>query len=159
MSLTTDWTELHRTTIAEEEALSFESFGYSDAWRLGSTLVELGTSRGLPIAISIRLGQQQVFHAALIGSAATNDDWLRRKIATVLRHNTSSYAQGLLQRSTATDYFLAGGYDRATSALAGGAVPIRLGDMVIGAVAVSGLAEEDDHALVIEALRAVRQAR
>lgn len=147
------WLELYRDTVAEEDDLGFDRFTYDDAWALGSSMVSAATGRSLPIAIGIVFGEQRVFHAALPGSAANNDDWLARKFRTVAKHNCSSWASTCRQRADPADYFEAGGYDRADLALAGGAVPLRVRGSLIGAIGVSGLAEEDDHRFVVEALR------
>ena len=49
------------------------------------------------------------------------------------------------------------GLDPLLYAAAGGCVPIVVeGVGMVGTVTVSGLAQEDDHALVVEALRALR---
>jgi uncharacterized protein (UPF0303 family) len=152
----TDWHERHLAAVTEEAALDFPSFGYRDAWDLGAAMVSAASARHLPVAIAINFGEQRVFHAALAGSAATNDDWLARKFRAVAKHNCSSWALACAQRAEPADYFEAGGYRRSEIALAGGAVPLRVRGSLIGAVGVSGLAEEEDHRFVVEALRAFR---
>jgi uncharacterized protein (UPF0303 family) len=77
-----------------------------------------------------------VFHAALEGSAATNDDWLARKFRAVYRHNCSSWALECQQQAMGGDY-ADSGYRQAEVALAGGAVPLRVRGSLIGAVGVS----------------------
>lgn len=150
------WREWHATAIAEENKLDFRSFGYADAWRLGALMVAAASARSLPVAIAISFGEQRVFHAALAGSSATNDDWLARKFRAVARHNCSSWALACAQRAEQKDYFADGGYLRSEVALAGGAVPLRVQGSLIGAVGVSGLAEEDDHRFVVDTLQAFR---
>ena len=159
MTGTTDagaWREHHLAVIAEENEFDFESFGYGDAWALGTAMVAAASARTLPVALAINFGEQRVFHAALAGAAATNDDWLARKFRAVAKHNCSSWALACAQRAEQSDYFSAGGYLRSEIALAGGAVPLRVQGSLIGAVGVSGLAEEDDHRFVIDALRTFR---
>lgn len=150
------WRQRHAAALADERELDFDSFGYDLAWRLGSTMVETAAAQGLPVAIAITFGQQRVFHAALAGSSATNDDWLARKFRAVATHDCSSWALVCEVRAEGSDYFAAGGYSASDIALAGGAVPLRVRGSLIGAVGVSGLAEEEDHRFVIDALHAVR---
>jgi uncharacterized protein (UPF0303 family) len=151
---TSIWQRRRAAALADEEGLDFTTFDHARAWALGSSMVASAVHRGLPIAIAIAFGEQRVFHAALAGSSATNDDWLSRKFRAVAKHNCSSWALACGVRAEAADYYGEGGYARGDIALAGGAVPLRVHGSLIGAVGVSGLAEEDDHRFVIDALRA-----
>ena len=82
--------------IAEqEEALSFDAFDLTTAWQLGKLLQELGSERGLGIAIDVTLHSMPVFYAALPGVTPDNVNWVRRKRNMVLRYFRSSYASGL----------------------------------------------------------------
>jgi uncharacterized protein (UPF0303 family) len=146
------------STISEiedqEGALVFTRFDNDDAWRLGCLLVGLARERGLGVTIDIRRGTQQLFHAALPGTTADNDEWVQRKARVVQRFGASSYLVGL--RSTASGSPFAVRRDDLPAALFaahGGSFPIRIVDVgVVGAVTVSGLPQADDHALVVEAL-------
>ena len=79
---------------SQERELELSRFDNADAWRLGSLLVELATGRGLPVAIDIRRGAQQLFHAGLAGSVADNDRWIERKVRVVERYGASSFLVG-----------------------------------------------------------------
>ncbi|GAB1640446.1 heme-degrading domain-containing protein [Krasilnikovia sp. MM14-A1259] len=139
----------------QEQRLVFTRFDNADAWRLGCRLVDLATARGLPVAVDIRRGPQQLFHAALPGSSADNDAWIRRKVRVVYRFAASSYLVGrrLAAKGVALD--AAYGVDAARFAAHGGAFPVRVPDVgVVGVVTVSGLPQADDHALVVEAVEA-----
>ncbi|MFC9553050.1 heme-degrading domain-containing protein [Rhodococcus sp. NPDC056960] len=149
----TQWKLIHANVMAEVDGLSFERFGYDDAWAVGGRLMDISRERHHPVAIAVVFGEQRVFHAALPGSSANNDDWLDRKFRVVRRHNAASYAIGCAQRAVGGDYYADNGYDRSKFAVAGGAVPLRVQGSLVGAVGVSGLAEEEDHALVVEVLR------
>jgi len=140
---------------AEETELRFDRFDYDDAWRLGSMLVETARARALPIAIDITRGGQQLFHAALPGSTPDNDAWIQRKIRSVLRFGRSSMRVSLERsldgRSLAEVSFV----DPREFAAAGGCFPVHVkGCGIVGAVAVSGLPQVDDHRLVVETIRA-----
>jgi len=81
--------------------------------------------------------------------------WTNRKFRAVAIHNCSSWALACRQRAAGADYFAESGYDRRVVALAAGAVPLRVQGSLIGAVGVSGLAglaEEEDHRFVVDAL-------
>jgi uncharacterized protein (UPF0303 family) len=146
-----------QTLIAEleeqERRLVFPRFDESDAWALGCLLVNLATERRLPVAVDIRRGQQQLFHAGLPGSTADNDAWIERKVRVVYRFASSSYLVGRELAAKGRELNEAMGVDPVLFAAHGGAFPVRVpGAGVIGVVTVSGLPQADDHALVIEAV-------
>jgi uncharacterized protein (UPF0303 family) len=151
-SETDRWKRTYEQALAQEQSLDFQRFSHTDAWELGGSMVARAVEAIYPVAIAIKFGQQRIFHAALPGSSATNDDWLDRKFRAVELHNCSSWALACQQRAAGADYFAASGYDRRAIALAGGAVPLRVQGSLVGAVGVSGLAEEDDHRFVVDAL-------
>ncbi|MBU2665532.1 heme-degrading domain-containing protein [Actinoplanes bogorensis] len=143
--------------VAQEAELELTRFDNADAWRLGSLLVQLATERGLPVAIDIRRGAQQLFHAGLPGSVADNDRWIERKVRVVERYGASSFLVGRRLAAKGQELDAGMGVDPADYAAHGGAFPIRIRDVgVVGVVTVSGLPQAEDHALVVEALRAFR---
>jgi uncharacterized protein (UPF0303 family) len=140
---------------AQEQQLRWRRFDEDDAWGLGVALVTAAQGRHLPVAVDITRGDHQLFHAALAGSSPDNDAWLTRKARVVRRFHRSSLHVGQLCRDagrTIEEMFLLppGRY-----AAHGGAFPLTVeGVGVVGSVAVSGLPQLDDHALVVEVLRA-----
>lgn len=139
----------------QERELVLTRFDHDDAWSLGCRLVELARERGLPVTIDIRRGTHQLFHVALAGTTPDNDRWVERKIRTVERFGASSFLVGrrLAARGRVLD--ADAGLDPAHYAAHGGCVPIWVdGVGPVGTVTVSGLPQADDHALVVEALRA-----
>ena len=141
----------------QERDLIFTRFDFADAWRLGSLLVEMATERGLPVAIDIRRGPQQLFHAALAGSTPDNDVWIERKVRVVERFGHSSYLVGRRLAAQGRELDASQGVDPARFAAHGGAFPVRLEAAgVVGVVTVSGLPQADDHALVVEAIERFR---
>jgi uncharacterized protein (UPF0303 family) len=136
------------------------SFTHDDAWRLGNLLVELAVERDLPVTIDIRKGTQQVFHAARPGTTPDNDSWIKRKVRVVYRFGASSYLVGLRAKAKGSDFNADHGLLFQEYSAHGGAFPVRVEGVGIVAVAtVSGLAQQDDHALVVEALRELREAQ
>jgi uncharacterized protein (UPF0303 family) len=148
--------ELIAEIVEQEARLVFTSFSHADAWALGSLLVRLATERSLAVTIDIARGEQQLFHAALEGTAADNDQWVQRKARTVRRFSNSSFLVGLRHRATGTPFEARGWNDPMQFAAHGGSFPIIIRDSgVIGTVTVSGLAQIDDHRLVVEALETI----
>ena len=147
-------TEIER----QERELVFDRFDETDAWRLGSLLVSL--AEGKPVAIDIRRGGQQLFHAALKGAVADNDRWIERKVRIVERFGVSSYLFGRRLAAEGKDLNPGMGLDPADYAAHGGAFPVRIRNVgIVAVVTVSGLPQAEDHALVVEALTRLRSER
>ncbi len=147
--------ELLDSLLDQERRLVFTSFDGNVALRLGVAMYDAARAEQLPVAISIRKGAQRLFHAALDGSSANNDLWLERKSAVVELFGHSSYYVGCLAKAGGADFNLAHRLDPARYSAHGGAFPIVVtGASVVGVVAVSGLAQEDDHRFVVEQLAA-----
>lgn len=137
----------------QERRLILPHFDNDDAWRLGTTLVELARERCAPVTIDIRRGSQQLFHCALPGTSADNDAWILRKVRTVDRYGHASYLVGLRCAAKGTTFEESSRLDPDTYAAHGGAFPIIVaGTGAVGTVTVSGLPQSDDHDLVIAAL-------
>lgn len=138
---------------AELPQLSLPRFTHDDAWELGSWLVATAKERGLPVVVDIRKGDQQVFHAALPGTSADNDSWVERKTRTVRRYALPTLLIGLRLRAKGADLYETTGVAPADYVAAGGCIPVMVdGVGMVGTATVSGLAQEDDHALVAEAI-------
>jgi uncharacterized protein (UPF0303 family) len=137
----------------EEAELQFTSFTNDDAWALGTAIVD--AAHGLPVAVDISRNGQQLFHAALAGTSADNDDWIRRKTAVVNRfgHSSLYMRQSFLERGTTFEE--ATGLDPREYAAHGGGFPILVRSVgPVGVVVVSGLPQLEDHRMVVAALRA-----
>lgn len=135
---------------AELAEIVIPRFGYDEAWRLGNVLWQTAVDAGLAVAIRVQLGEQIAFHAARPGTSEVNESWLARKHRAVLRWGASSLE--LRMRSEADDPELAGA-DEVLFAFAGGCVPIVVAGETVATVAVSGLADIDDHVVAVAALR------
>ncbi|MER7971798.1 heme-degrading domain-containing protein [Streptomyces sp. NPDC096080] len=144
-------------TVAElesqERRLVFDRFTHEDAWALGSLLVELARERRAPVVIDIHRSGQQLFHAALPGSAPDNDAWIARKRRVVERYQSASYLVGSRFREKGTTFEESSRLDPDRYAAHGGSFPITVtGAGVVGAVTVSGLPQVEDHRFVVAAL-------
>src|SRR6202790_5023732 len=149
MSLSQDLEMINK----QERELVFPEFDEEMAWKLGSRLREVASSRRLPVAIEIKRFGQPLFYSALAGSTPDNVEWVRRKGNLVARFHRSSYAIGVGLKETNST--LADKYELSTADYAshGGSFPLKVtGTGVIGSVTVSGLPQRADHELVVEAL-------
>jgi uncharacterized protein (UPF0303 family) len=146
-------TDLIARIEEQERRLVFAGFDNDDAWRLGNVLVELARARGLAVTIDIRRNGHQLFHAALPGTSADNDEWILRKVRTVDRYGHSSYLLGLRAVAKGTTFEASSRLDADTYAAHGGCFPINVaGTGPVGTVTVSGLPQAEDHELVVAAL-------
>lgn len=146
--------EILQQLLQEEKELQFPGFNEETAWKLGSQLVEAARGRNLPVTVDITRGSHQLFHASLPGTSPDNDEWVKRKVRLVYRFGHSSFYMGQFLKSKGKtieqSYFL----PESEYAPHGGCFPIIVKDTgIVGTITVSGLPQEEDHKLVIEALR------
>lgn len=140
--------------LQEEQELQFTKFNETTAWRIGSQLVERSASANLPVTIDITRGDHQLFHASLCGTSPDNDEWIKRKVRLVYRFGHSSFYVGQLLKSKGRRIEEAYLLPESEYAPHGGCFPIILKDTgVIGTITVSGLSQEEDHKLVVQAIR------
>jgi uncharacterized protein (UPF0303 family) len=140
--------------LKEESELQFSIFNEDTAWQLGQRLVERATRENLPVTIDIMRGEQQLFHASRPGTSADNDEWVKRKVRLVYRFAHSSFYMGQLLKSMGKSIEEAFLLPESEYAPHGGCFPILIKETgVVGTITVSGLAQEEDHRLVVEAIR------
>lgn len=146
--------DILKQLLDEEQELQFTNFNEDTAWQIGSQLVERSSSRNLPVVIDITRGDHQLFHASLRGTSADNDDWIKRKVRLVYRFGHSSFYMGQLLRSKGKRLEEAYLLSESDYAPHGGCFPIIVRDTgIVGTITVSGLSQEDDHKLVVQAIR------
>ena len=140
--------------LKQEEELQFQQFNEDTAWELGELLVATASAENLPVTIDITRGGHQLFHASRPGTSADNDEWVKRKVRIVYRMGHSSFYMGQLLKSKGKRIEEAYLLPESEYAPHGGCFPIIVAGIgVIGTVTVSGLAQADDHALVVRVLQ------
>ena len=141
------------TLLDQERRLQFDHFDNDVAFAVGMALVTRGRDAKLPITVDVTRTQQQLFHVALTGTSADNDHWVRRKNAVVYRFGHSSFYIGTQCRQrgkSMEEMFLV---DPRHFAAHGGAFPVIVKSAgLIGTITVSGLPQEEDHRMVVEAI-------
>jgi uncharacterized protein (UPF0303 family) len=139
--------------LRQEGNLQFEAFTNDDAYHLGTKFVDVARAEGKAIAVDICRHGHQLFHCALPGTTADNDDWIIRKNRVVNRFGHSSFYMGAYYKSRHTTIQDSALLDPREFAPHGGAFPIiikRVGP--VGTVTVSGLPQAEDHAFVVRIL-------
>ena len=147
--------DILKTLLQQEQELQFTSFNETTAWQLGTQMVEHAMREKLPITIDITRGQQQLFHYSLPGTAADNDEWVKRKVRLVNRFGHSSFYMGQLLKHKGKTIEQSYLLSESEFAAHGGCFPIIVkGTGMVGTITVSGLPQEEDHKLVVESIRA-----
>lgn len=133
--------------IAEQEQkLVFEHFDEDTAAEIGAYVREAGKAIGKGLVAGVFTWDRTLFWGATQGSTSTNWSWATRKVGLVKVMFKSSYRIVLERGDKPRLLEPQWGMDTTEYAIAGGAFPIRVNGVgIIGAVAVSGLHERDDH--------------
>lgn len=133
--------------VAEQEArLVFDGFDEDRAYEIGTTIREAGRGKPLGLVAGVFTWDRTLFWGATPGSTSANWSWATRKVLLVKAMFKSSYRVVLERGDKPRLLEPSWGMDATEYAIAGGAFPIRVkGVGIIGAVAVSGLHERDDH--------------
>ena len=146
--------DILKQLLQEEQDLQYSSFNEDTAWKLGTQLVEQARSKRLPVTIDITRGAHQLFHASLPGTSADNDEWIKRKVRLVNRFGHSSLYMGQLLKhkgKSIEEAYLISERDYGPH---GGCFPIIVKNTgMVGTITVSGLSQDEDHKLVVQAIR------
>ena len=146
--------DILKQLLQEEQELQFTRFNEDVAWQIGRQLVERAKREALPVTIDITRGTHQLFHASLPGTSPDNDEWVKRKVRLVYRCGHSSFYIGQLLKSKGKRIEEAYLLSESEYAPHGGCFPIIVKDTgIVGTITVSGLAQEEDHKLVVQAIR------
>ncbi|EEY16912.1 DUF336 domain-containing protein [Verticillium alfalfae VaMs.102] len=148
---------------AQEKSLTLPHFTAEDAFEIGvlirNRLREVAEQAAV-INITLANNKQLLFHAtSRPGTVPENDNWVARKRNFVLRFGWSSWAGHNLFDKGNEENFKARfqlGETAGDYAIHGGGFPVRVDGVEgpIGAIVVSGLAQEDDHQVIVESLQA-----
>jgi uncharacterized protein (UPF0303 family) len=156
------------TTIAEEQALVFDSFDNETALRLGMAMVKYAQETKAPQTVfDIRRNGQILFRVSLSGSSTDNEHWVEEKIATMERFHVSTERKKLEFRANmGADWLKAypnGGGDPVrfwnlsqleAAGLVGGGFPIFVkGAGYVGTIVASGGPDGTDHDLIVAVLK------
>jgi len=137
----------------QEETLLFKSFSNENALEIGLFIIESAKKFKKSVAVNIVKNGQTVFHYAMDGTSPDQDEWIKKKSNVVFRHHHSSYYMKLYNELKNRSYFEFYSVSPFEYAIHGGAFPITIeGSGVIGVITVSGLAQEEDHELIVEAI-------
>lgn len=143
--------------IEQEQGLAFESFDEDVAYAIGAHIHAAAGAAGKGIAYGVWLWDRTLCFGQTRGASSHNTTWAERKVGTVKLLHKSSYRL-VLERGDKPRLLEPGwAVDPASYAIAGGAFPLSLTGLgFVGAIAVSGLPERDDHGFCVAAICAVQ---
>ncbi len=135
------------------EKIVVEKFSNRIALEMGLAIAELATEKNVQVGVEIRRLNYSVFLFIDENLSADIQNWLRRK-ANVAKHFERSSLSVRQEFKDAAVLQTTFGLDEKDHALSGGSMPIFLKEGgMIGTVTVSGLKDEDDQQLIIDALK------
>ena len=141
--------------LAQEARLALPSCSVADALAIGQWLLATAEARSLPVAIEAWHGGRLVFRAARPGTNAHNDLYLAGKRRVVEHFGHSSFYERQRHEAAGSTFEQATSLGFPEYAPHGGGVPLIVaGTGPVGVVLVSGLPQEQDHALIVEAVEA-----
>jgi uncharacterized protein (UPF0303 family) len=139
--------------LKEEQLLTLDSLDVEGAVEIGEIAKSFGVTRGLPIAVEVRLGDWIIYHASLPGSTAENQWWIDRKARVVLLKHHSTIYERVSAEERGVDWHKENNLLDETHAIHGGGLPLITKDQgFVGVLLISGLPQVDDHLLGVEVL-------
>ncbi len=144
---------LEEITVLEKE-YQFRKFDALVAFKMGNHLARKAIKENLPIIVDISTPFQTLYHFANIGSTANNERFIERKKNTVfLFWHSTLWVSHKVNHDTEAMHRKYGTNDEEYSILYGG-FPIHVKSQgVVAAICVSGLTQEEDHELAMEAIK------
>ncbi|GAA5971390.1 hypothetical protein JCM11641_008333 [Rhodosporidiobolus odoratus] len=144
--------------VAAAESLTLASFTSQTAWELGSLIrstiqaLPAGKQRPAIIAITSASGQELFFATSREGTRIDNAHWAARKRASVLRWGQSTASLNVKYGNNGVPAVF--GAKLEDYACHGGGFPIRIKGVepLVAVVVVSGLAQEDDHQVIVDSI-------
>jgi uncharacterized protein (UPF0303 family) len=139
--------------LKEEQLLTLDSLDVEGAVEIGEIAKSFGVTRGLPIAVEVRLGDWIIYHASLPGSTAENQWWIDRKARVVLLKHHSTIYERVSAEERGVDWHKENNLLDETHAIHGGGLPLITKDQgFVGVLLISGLPQVEDHILGVEVL-------
>jgi uncharacterized protein (UPF0303 family) len=141
--------------LAQEARLQFPACSYDDCIAIGQWLLARAVERDLSVTIEVWRGERLVFRAARAGTNKHNDLYLAGKRKVVEHFGHATMYERLRHEADGTTFAARTSLQFPEYAPNGGGFPLIVrGTGPVGVVLVSGLAQQDDHALIVEALDA-----
>lgn len=148
--------EILTELLTQEDEFQLKYFNNQTAWELGSLIKLAAEKLSVSVAIEVYAFEHVLFSYFMPGTNKDNHDWIKRKRQSVMRFGHSSYYQGQYNVAKNRVFEAQLHIDPKEYCAHGGSFPIRIKNSgLVGTVTVSGLAQEIDHQLAVDALRTI----
>jgi len=144
----------HNTDNGVMKKIELDSFSNRIALEMGLTIIDLAKSRNQHIAVEICRLNQTIFIYIDDNLPVDKHNWLRRKTNVAKQFEESSLAvkNDLKEGNMSLDKTF--GLDEKDFLAKGGSIPIFVKKAgMVATITVSGLHDEEDHKIIIEALK------
>ena len=134
--------------------IELDSFSNRTAFEMASKIIELAKNRNQNIAVEIMRLNHTIFLYVDDNLPADKHNWLRRKANVAKRFEESSLSvkNDLKEGNMTLDKTF--GLDEKDFIAKGGSIPIFIKNVgMVGVITVSGLHDEEDHKIIIDALK------
>lgn len=147
--------------VEQERQVELEHFHQEDLKWIAFYLMEKADQSTTPLTVRITKGNQILFAYVANQNSLDKDNWVRRKINSVMNFGHSSLWLHYKTNGDSNQLMLKYGLSMEDYTVSGGAVPICVkGVGLIGAIAVSGYSGLwEDHNLIIDALLALKETQ
>ena len=143
--------------LQDEKDNIFKKFDAEDAFIIGSYVAKKAIENKAQICVDIYAYGRTLYHFSSDQCIPDNDNWLRRKRNTVLYFQHSS--KYIFHKIKGDQTLLASKYGLKAedyTAIHGG-FPIMIESSgIVGAICVSGMEPEQDHQLILEAIKILK---
>jgi uncharacterized protein (UPF0303 family) len=151
--MTVDHAKMKHAIEADEVALATLPLDSASLVSVATTLLSLAP---IPVTVKIVLGRRTVVLLSADGMAMDNERFLDLKINTVFNCGHSSLWWFHHLRGTGRTLADVAWADPQQVIDMGGGVPLFAHGQIVGAIAISGLPHEEDHALIMRAVESVK---
>ena len=134
--------------------IELDSFSNRTAFEMASKIIELAKNRNQNIAVEIMRLNQTIFLYVDDNLPADKHNWLRRKanVAKQFEESSLSVKNDLKEGNMTLEKTF--GLDEKDFIAKGGSIPIFIKNVgMVGVITVSGLHDEEDHKIIIDALK------
>jgi uncharacterized protein (UPF0303 family) len=144
---------LLQALLQQEADLQFSVFTNETAYKVGNRIIEKAMRENKSIVVDIRRNGELLFYSRMDGKSSHNDEWVSWKNNVVHHFGHSSYYMHVFLKSTGSTVEDSGLNPNDYKA-EGGSFPLLLEkEGIVGTITVSGLPGEEDHDMVVSALR------
>lgn len=134
--------------------IELDSFSNRTAFEMASKIIELAKNRNQNIAVEIMRLNHTIFLYVDDNLPADKHNWLRRKanVAKQFEESSLSVKNDLREGNMTLEKTF--GLDEKDFIAKGGSIPIFIKNVgMVGVITVSGLHDEEDHKIIIDALK------